>query len=82
MAGADKREELKQRDSGLFQEPSKVEPSTQPKNHGANQGRVDSGDGLGGPHLAPRNRVGREGSKVQTHNQSPPSARMVLAERI
>ncbi len=82
MAGADKREEFKQRDSGLFQEPSEAESSTQLENHGANRGRVDTGLSLGGPNTAPRNRAKGEGSKLQTHNQNPSSAGMVLVEGI
>jgi hypothetical protein len=82
MAGADKGQKLQQRDAGFFQELSEAEPSTQLENHRANQGRVDTGLSLGGPHTTSRNRAGGEGSKVQTHNQNSPSARMVLAERI
>jgi hypothetical protein len=36
MAGAIEGEELKQRDIGLFQKPSKAEPPAQHENHGTN----------------------------------------------
>jgi hypothetical protein len=82
MAGANTGEELKQRDSGLFQKPSEAESSTQLENQKANRGRVDTGLNLGGPHSASRNGARGEGSKVQTHNQNPPFAGVVLAEGI